>query len=231
MNTHSAAACAVALLVLSAVCNTAAAEPAANAGPYAVFVAASVLFRPDGSAGDVIIIDEALHPAAFVSNVKARLQRARIPPQQADGMPASFRTGVLMDFVVTPGGAGPGGGGGGGQVAMSSLVISPLPTKQYFAAYPKDISQTGGWKGSVQASCVVGVEGRCTSISVQALPGMPESVRRYARASLEGWLFQPQQLNGKPVEGDYKISMNFETLDNKPDDLRTPKLDRVLQSR
>jgi hypothetical protein len=225
MNTRPAAALAAGTLLVAGAWGTAVpASAAADAAPYTVSVTASVLFAPDGTASEITVIDEARHPAAFVSNVKARLQRARIPPQQADGAPASFRTGVLMDFVVTP-------GEGGGKVAMSSLVMSPLPTKQYFAAYPKDISQTGGWQGSVQASCVVGVQGRCTSITVQALPGMPESVRRYARASLEGWLFQPQQLNGKPVEGEYRISMNFETLDNKPDDLRTPKLDRVLQSR
>jgi hypothetical protein len=194
--------------------------------PYAVSVTASVLFAADGTAKEIAIIDEAKHPAAFVSNVKARLQRARIPPQMDAGTPATFRTGVLMDFVVTP-----GENGAAGKVAMSSLVMSPLPTKQYFAAYPKDISQTGGWKGSVQASCVVGIEGRCTTISIDALPGMPESVRRYAKASLEGWLFQPQELGGKPVEGEYKISMDFETLDSTPDNLREPKLNRVLQGR
>jgi len=212
------------ILLLALFSQAAVASPADAA--YVVSVTASVLFALDGTASEIVVIDEARHPATFVSNVKERLQRARIKPQMAEGVPASFRTGVLMDFVVTP-----GEGGSGGKVTMRSLVMSPLPTRQYFAAYPKDVSRTGGWKGSVQASCVVGVEGRCTTITVDALPGMPESVRRYARVSLEGWLFQPQRLNDKPVEGEYKISMDFETLDSTPDNLREPKLNRILQSR
>jgi hypothetical protein len=200
------------------------AHAAPPAVPYTVAVRASVLFAADGTASEVRVIDEAAHPQAFIDNVKARLQKARIPPQLDGGVPATFRTGVLMDFLVTP-------GDGGGKVAMTSLQMAPLPTKQFFASYPTDIAQTGGWRGAVVAGCVVGVEGRCTTITVRALPGMPDSVRRYARASLEGWLFQPQELAGKPVEGTYEVTMEFETPDTRPDDIRTPKFDRVQQGR
>ena len=213
----------LAALVLAWGC-VASEHASAETAPYKVAVRASVLFAADGTASDVRVIDEAVHPQAFVDNVKARLQKARIPPQQADGAPATFRTGVLLDFLVAP-------GEGSGKVTLTSLKMAPLPTKQYFASYPTDIAQVGGWRGAVQASCVVGVEGRCTSITVRALPGMPDSVRRYARVSLEGWLFQPQEMNGKPVEGEYDVTLEFETPDTKPDDLRTPKFERLQQGR
>ncbi len=213
-----------ALAALALACGYAAPVQAADAAPYKVSVRASVLFAPDGTAAEVRVIDEATHPQAFVDNVKARLQKARIPPQQADGQPATFRTGVLLDYLVTPEASG-------GKVTLTSLKMAPLPTKQFFASYPTDIAQAGGWRGAVQASCVVGVEGRCTAITVRALPGMPDSVRRYARVSLEGWLFQPQELNGKPVEGEYEVLMEFETPDTKPDDPRTDKFQRVQQGR
>ena len=52
-----------------------------------------------------------------------------------------------------------------------------------------------------------GPEGLCHKIDVKMLPGMPESVRRFAKASFEGWVFEAQRVNNRPVEG--QVSMRF----------------------
>jgi hypothetical protein len=75
------------------------------------------------------------------------------------------------------------------------------------------------------------VDGRCRQIEVTALPGMPDSVRRFMRASLEGWVFEPQQLDGQPIEGEYTLRVQLNTLDDAPEDFRQDKFQRLLRNR
>ncbi|HYD82119.1 MAG TPA: energy transducer TonB [Paucimonas sp.] len=195
-----------------------------NNAPYQVTVWAQVLFDTSGKASEIDIADESSYPARFLENIRARLANARIPAPSDEGAPATFKTGVQMNFTVTPGEAG-------GSVRMDGLRMSPLPTKTYYASYPKDIGGTAGWQGKITAMCTVGTEGVCTSFDVKAVPGMPESVRRYAKASLERWTFVPQEVNGKPVAGEFALNLRFETTDTMPQDFREPKFDRILRGR
>lgn len=192
---------------------------------YRVEVWSQVLFGPDGRVAEYRLIDEDKYPGAFAENVKARVQRAKIDPPQVEGRATTLRTGVRLDFAVTPTAEG------GGQVRVAGLAMLPLPTRRYYASYPKDIARTGGWQGEVTGVCKVATDGKCGAIDVQALPGMPESVRRYARASLEGWTFAPQELDGRPIEGEYTMRLRLNTLDNRPDNFRQDKFLRLLQSR
>lgn len=192
--------------------------------PYPVTVWARVTFGNDGACTGFRLVDEEKLPVKFAEGVKSRLAKARIRPPDDAGAPATFQTGVRLEFVVNP-------SEGGGSVSLTSLHIEPLPVKTYYASYPDDIAKTGGWEGSVTATCSVGVDGTCTAVHVKALPGMPESVRRFAKASLEKWLFEPQLLNGKPVEGEYTQRISLRTLDSAPENFRQPKLQRILQGR
>jgi hypothetical protein len=167
------------------------------------------------------LIDESKYPAKFAENVKARIVRAKIQPPESEGKPVTLRTGVRLDFVVTP-------TVGGGQVKLAGLSMGVIPLKRYYASYPTDVGQTGGWVGEVEGLCTVGVNGRCRQIEVRSLPGMPESVRRFARASLEGWSFSPQELDGKAIEGEYTLRMKLNTLDSAPEDFRQDKFLRLL---
>lgn len=54
---------------------------------------------------------------------------------------------------------------------------------------------------------------------------------RLATASLEEWTFEPQQLNDKPIEGEYQLRMHLNTLDDKPQDFRQDKFQKILNSR
>lgn len=192
--------------------------------PYAVSVWARVLFGPDGKPVEYALVDEGKYPAQFAENVKSRVARASVPAPQLEGRAVTLRTGVELRFLVTPGAEG-------GSVRTQGITMGPLPVKKYYASYPQDIGRSAGWEGRASAVCTVGTDGRCTRIDVTALPGMPESVRRYMKVSLEQWEFEPQQVDGKPIEGEYRLTLNFNTLDSSPENFREDKFLRLLRGR
>jgi hypothetical protein len=157
--------------------------------------------------------------------VPGAVRREREEPSGQCLDPATLRSGVEIRFTVRPAAAG------SGTVRVDGLSVRAMPVKTYYASYPKDIKRTGGWEGEVTGICTIGIDGRCGSIEVVALPGMPESVRRYAKASLEGWQFEPQEIDGKPVESEFKMSLRLHTLDNVPEDFRQDKFQRLLRNK
>lgn len=192
--------------------------------PYTVEVWARVLFNTEGRVAEYALVDEAKYPVQFAENVKERVAKAKIDPPQDDGKPATLRSGVRLNFLVTPAAEG-------GSVKIVGLSMGPIPTYRRYVGYPKDVSRSRGWEGEVKALCKVGTEGRCTSVEVTALPGIPESVRRFAKASLEEWTFEPQQLNDKPIEGEYLLRTRLNTRDDMPQDFRQDKFQKILNSR
>ncbi len=191
---------------------------------YEVSVWFRVLFGTDGLPLEQTMIDETSYPAAFVENVKARVARARVPPPLLEGRPATLQSGVELRFAITT-------EAGRGSVRLSGVSIGPMPIRRYIAKYPEDIESQGGWQGGATGICTVGIEGRCTHIEVVALPGMPESVRRHVRASLERWEFEPQRLGGVPLVGEYSLSIAYDTIDATPEDFRQDKFLRMLRNR
>ena len=129
-----------------------------------------------------------------------------------------------MDFVITP-------GRGSGTVKLDALAMEPLPIKRYMASLPADVALTDGWDGRVDAFCLVGVDGSCKTITVSALPGMPESVRRFARVSMEQWRFEAQQVNGKAIETEVGVRFNLRAPVGAPEDFRQDKFERIQQRR
>ena len=215
--------CAALLLALAA-WPLASAANESDGKPYLVSVWSLVLFDTSGQAKEIEVADASRYSAQFLDNVRSRLAKARVPPPQEGGAAATFKSGVRMEFLMTPSAAG-------GSARVVGLNVAPLPTKTYFASYPKDVASSEGWEGAVSATCTVGVDGRCSAVMVKALPGMPDSVRRFAKASLEGWTFLPQELNGKPVVGEYELTVNLRTTEGAPEDFRENKFDRILRSR
>ena len=132
--------------------------------------------------------------------------------------------GRAAEYAVTPSAEG-------GSVKIVGLSMGPLPTIRYYASYPTDVVKIGGWEGEVQATGTIGVEGRCTTTDDKALPGIPENVRRFAKASLEGWIFEPQQVNGKPIDGEHTLRLHLNTLDDLPQDFRQDKFQKIFNSR
>lgn len=204
------------------------AAPPASAGasdPYPVSVWSRVLFGPDGKPQTLAVVDEADYPARFVENVKQRVAQLSIQPPMVDGRPATLRSGVEMRFTVTPKAEG------GATVRVDGLWVGALPVKKYLASYPADIAATGGWEGEVTGVCTIGVNGRCRVVDVVANAGMPESVRRYAKVTLDGWQFEPQEVDGRAIESEYRLVMRLNTLDTAPEDFRQDKFQRLLKNK
>src|SRR6185295_3396158 len=178
--------------VLALAIGSAAAQPPAE--PYSASVCAMVQFGYDGRATDIAIVDVEQYPAAFVENVRKRLEAARVPPAVVDGKPALLKSGVELRFMVTTNEKG------GGTVRVEGISIGPMPKRKYLAAYPEERKGSRGWEGEVRGTCKVNPQGRCGAIEIASVPGMPESVRKYAKASLEHWEFEPQRLDGQPIE-------------------------------
>lgn len=193
--------------------------------PYSVEVWANVLFDDSGRPVEYSLVEEEKYPAKFAENVKARVAKTKVPPAEDGGKPATLRSGVRLDFLVAP------SDDGGAQVRMTGLSMGPIPIKRYYASYPRDIAQTGGWEGAVEGVCTVGIDGKCRVIDIKALPGMPESVRRFARVSLEGWSFVPQEVAGRPIEGEFVLRLKLNTLDTQPEDFRQDFFRRLQRSR
>ena len=61
--------------------------------------------------------------------------------------------------------------------------------------------------------------------------GMPESVRRFARVSLEQWRFEAQQVNGKPIVTEVGVRFNLSAPVGAPEDFRQDKFERIQQRR
>lgn len=204
-----------ALLAACLLSTTLLAQPARAADEYVSEVWFDVLFDENGQAKDIKPVNESEHPAGFWTNLTQRLQSAKIPPRTQDGKPATFRTGVVFSLLVNK-----SGNDGKGSVTLKGLDMRPLPIKRYAAGYPKDVERTGGWTGEVMATCTIDKSGACTDVVVEALPGMPESVRKWAKISAEGWQFKPQELNGQPQVSKLSIPFTLNTLDDKPRDFR-----------
>jgi len=201
-------------------------QPAQATEPYTVDVWARVLFDELGAAQQVDVLEAQQHPAAFVAAVRTRLERARIEPRTLAGSPATFRTGVKMSFEVRP--AGPGAGG---TVRVLGLHMLPLPLVQRYADFPKDIAAADGWSGSLAATCTVSTAGTCRQVAVKADAALPESARRFARASLELWTFEPQRVGDQPIEGEYTEEFKLSSSASAPEDFRQDKFLRAISGR
>ena len=191
------------------------ASPPKPAGqPYTVEVWSDATFGPDGRLQKLQVADAAAQPAAFVDRVAKQLANARIPPVvDGAGQAATFETGVRVDYLVTP-------ADGGGTVRMTGMKIEPRPLRRYSASQPSGVPSDTPLR--VRLQCSVGVDGKCANPKVVSADGNYDTLRRWAVASLQGWEFAPQRINGQPVPAEVEVDMVL-TIDNfKPADFRDP---------
>jgi hypothetical protein len=179
---------------------------------YVVTLAFDASFDAEGKVTALVPHDEAEHPAALWTNLKNRLGSMKIaPPKDDAGLPATLRTGLYVSLEVTK-----GSDGKGGQVRIQGLNPRPLVLAKDYEALPAELKKSAGWSGEMAVECLVGVDGRCGAVKVDALPGMPQSVVRWAADSLALWRFQPPQVNGKPIPAQVKEPFSMSVGDTKP---------------
>ncbi|MFZ4652732.1 MAG: energy transducer TonB [Rubrivivax sp.] len=212
----------LALLALSGAAGCASASTAP--GTLLAEVWSRVEFDTSGQAARVEVVGEADYPPRFVQEVRTRLARARIQPPVVDGVAAVLSTGVKLEFEITPGTPQ-------ATVRIANLSIGPLPIRRPYAPFPDDIARAADWQGSVTASCTVGEAGVCQAITVRASAGVAESARRFARESLERWAFEPQRVNGRPVDAVHTERFDLRARRLEPEDFRQDKFQRILQNR
>lgn len=158
--------------------------------------------------------DEAEQPAAFWAGLQSRLSAMKVPPvRDASGQAVSFRTGLYVRVQVKR-------SDGGGEVSIADVKPGPLVLTRAYAGYPNDIAAAAGWSGDVTADCIVAPQGQCGEVRVEVLPGMPDSVVRWARATLGLWRFRPPEVNGQAVSVPVKQSFHLQTADDMPIDFR-----------
>lgn len=173
-----------------------------------------VLFDENGQAKEVVPVDATSQSEGFWQQMTTRLLKAKVPPRQEDGRNASFRTGVVLYLNVDKVKS---------SVSIRSMQMMPIPIQLGYADYPQDAAGVAGWDGELKMVCRVGIDGTCVQATVEAPAGMPPSVHRFGRVSMAKWRFKPQQVNGKPVEGEFIVPMKLRTLDDQPVDFRDPR--------
>ena len=207
-----------ALLALLSVTNSAHAEPDtfSSKGRLLVQVEApsriwlDARFDKDGHVQALAPVNAAQQPASLWALLRQRLQGARIEPPQKDGQAADFHTGLWIQLEPQA------AGDVAAEPRIQTLAPAPLPVKLAWLRAPREIETLPGWEGAVTVRCQVSVQGECQDIEVEALPGVPESVRRWARLSAKDWRFQPQALNDQAVEGLFVQSVRLRTRDDLP---------------
>jgi protein TonB len=71
--------------------------------------------------------------------------------------------------------------------------------------YPQ-IARQSGAQGEVILTATIGLDGRVKNLKVES--GHP-LLRNAAIAAVKQWVYTPTLLNGKPVESESRISLNF----------------------
>lgn len=182
------------------------------------------VFGPDGRLIEIDLADEAGYPAAFAQQVRRQLEAARIQPPLRDGQPSRFETGIRLRYSVTT-------QEDGAKVRLLGLAIRPLPLERSVPPLPLEILRSRAWRGSVKGTCTVDEQGRCAQVEIEALPGMPESLRRWARVAMSQWRFEPQRLADQPVAGEFDHQFHVGVGDSRPEDFRVSKFDRIERQR
>ncbi len=198
-------------------CAAAAGVQAAADDPYTVELWADALFGNDGRISRLEVPDASEYPPAFVERVRKQLATAKIPiVNDASGAPATFQTGVRLSYRVTPATAGLPG-----TVKLTGMQIGPRPLKRYAASPPDDLPPNT--PAEVKVRCQVGIDGVCGEVKIVEMPGTSDRLRRWAVATMRGWRFEPQRVNGQPVPGEHEVRFVLSVQDNAPTDFRDPR--------
>lgn len=181
--------------------------------PYSVEVWAEVVFDSEGKATQVEVPDTAGQPAAFIERLKRQLAAAKVPPpRDAAGAPATLQSGVRVSVLITP------QDGGGASARLTGIKIEARTVKAYAAGLPDGVAAGGVYDARVR--CTVTTEGRCRDAVVEYTTLVNDAMRRWALASINGYLFAPQRLNGQPIESEVTLTMRLHMDDSMPREFR-----------
>jgi protein TonB len=73
--------------------------------------------------------------------------------------------------------------------------------------YPQLAKQSGA-QGEVVLAAMIGVDGKVKNVKVVSGPPL---LRNAAIQAVKQWVYKPTLLNGKPIEAETRITLNFVT--------------------
>lgn len=105
---------------------------------------------------------------------------------------------------LAAGGAGKGSGLGGGRGGPGgpALLFGPKPS------YPS-LARKAGFEGRVVLGVRIGKDGRVREASVLKSSGRSDCDESARRTVLQGWLFEPASVGGRPVEWSERIAVTY----------------------
>ena len=191
--------------------------------PQVISVWSRVLFGEDGKVRESALVASESYDAAFADKVKAAVARASIQPPIVNGKAATLRTGVELRFEMTSNAGRPA-------AKLLGISMGPIPPK---SGFDQDVLEkiVDEWKGEVTISCNVGADGKCVTACVTGSPTPPEPLRRYFKATVEHWQFEPESIDGKAIEGEYRNTFLVDVQDRRQEDFRSEKFDRTIRRR
>jgi protein TonB len=91
--------------------------------------------------------------------------------------------------------------GDGSRVQQAQLISRKDPE------YPQLAKQSGA-QGEVVLAAMIGVDGKVKNVKVVSGPPL---LRNAAIQAVKQWVYKPTLLNGKPIEAETRITLNFVT--------------------
>ena len=149
----------------------------------------------------------AAHSTEFLDQLRVPLTRMRIKPVIVDGEHVTFETGLRITVKISMEGRS-------ARYSVQSVQIQPLPLKT-FSPDSKSL-RLGNYETvrfQVDATCRVTKEGSCLEVHVRPIGGTaPEVFVKAVKEAYRQWIFEPQKVNGQPVEGEATMgfALNFE---------------------
>lgn len=184
-------------------CLVAATPARAADAPYEVVVWADAKYDAAGALTALEFPQAKQYAPALLDNLRTRIAARPMPPKLDGDVPATYETGVRVTLTVTP---------ETGSVSVDEVSDMPLVLRMTKARFTEDMAAgSTAWGGVVVAKCTVTVKGRCGTVEIVTNGvQVPQEAREFAKSSLSGWRFKPQQIGGKPIEGTVVVPFRIE---------------------
>ncbi len=185
-------------------------------------VTARIEYDTNGQVLHSEIIDNLGLKPTFIELIQTSLSHKHFEPHKVDGNPVRFLTGVRLELSITS-------DNNSMDVEIKDYEIFPLTKKSFYLPTPRSLVFISS-KSPIRVSCIVGVDGSCTSIDVDVPVGIPRSdAIKYTKSMFSQWKFEPQQVNGIPVEGLRILTFKFNSKDLPTfENIRLPRIDQSM---
>jgi TonB family protein len=176
-----------------------------------VEVWADTLYDTDGKPVSIKFLNKEAYSEVFLSRLMAHLAIRTIRAPVVEGKPASFETGTRIIAEVIPAGAG------GATVNIIEVKDMLRMKRRAVFTWPRATwAAFGSRGGSITLKCTVSMQGRCDKVDIKSDASITQEVRQGLRKVIRAYEFEPQKINGQPIEGEFVITQSFRASDSFP---------------